>query len=374
MNEIEYEITKKYFLSGVDILSEVVKDEAHPEFRALVIRSSCHSHRWGTRTQDYSYTSYKHVPAQNDFAKIFEGIRLQAAETLVKTELGELPERSPRVLGVHLKGSTGKLLNTFAVPDLSFSQSLLDEDMISALELEKAHSNLEVEGQVRMVPLFKAKIIFGSSEIETFIAPSDHGSPPCILGGEFFQKYLRGKGKEDLIQEMLLPDHYRALANAARCQKQHVLIAGKYGNNRARLESIKKVLQSEGFVGLILDEHPDIEEQSLPNKMVTYASICRFVIIDDLVASGHNVELEICHQRKFVTAVLRAKGAASTAMQDDITDEVTFISSFDYDTDDNFESAIFQAAKWADEFVAKRAARLNRKYGSWRGPNRMMGD
>lgn len=373
MDKSDYETTKKYVLSGLDVFSEVVKDENHAEFRALVIRSSCQSERWGTRTQDHSYTRYNAVIT--DFAGDFENIRLQAAETLVKTELGQIPERSTRVLGIHVEGPGGKAVTTYGVPNLSLSASLLDKSIIDRLELELENAPFyqEVNGEIRTVPQFKVKIVFGASSVQTSVLPIDgDGSPPCILGGDFFQKFIGEK--EHLLHELLMSDHHRALCNAARCQKKHVLIAGKYGEHRERLERIKKVLQSRGFVGLILDEYPDIEEQSLPGKMVIYASICRFVVIDDLVASGHNVELEICHQRKFVAGILRARGAASTAVQDDITDEVRFIRGFDYDSDDEIEGAVREAAKWADKFVESRATRLNRKYAAWRGPNKIMGD
>jgi hypothetical protein len=306
MSGSEYEVIKKYVLSGIDVLSEIVKDEEHVEFRVLLIRSSCASRRWGRRTLDHSHSRAKAV--QTDFSDELENIRLHVAGTLVKTELGQLTERNTRVLGIKIKGPTGKVIARSGVPNLGLSPSLLDRAAIDhlGLELENAPFYQEVDGELRMVARFKANIIFGASSIQTAVVPIDNGSPHCFLGRDFFQKFVQGK--DHLVQELLLSDHQRALANAARCQKHHVLIAGKYGNHRERLERIKKVLQSVGFVGLILDEHPDIEEQSLPSKMVTYASISRFVIIDDLVASGHNVELEICHQRKFVTAILRNEG------------------------------------------------------------------
>jgi hypothetical protein len=77
-------------------------------------------------------------------------------------------------------------------------------------------------------------------------------------------------------------------------------------------------------------------------------------------------------ERKFVTAILRQQGAASTAMQDDITEEVNFIRGFDYDSDVDIENTVIGAAQWADEFVKKRAMRLNRRYSRWRGPNKVL--
>jgi hypothetical protein len=239
------------------------------------------------------------------------------------------------------------------------------------LELTGEHHYEELGDRVNRVPLFKAKVKFGAYEAETSVAPSDHGFPACVLGGDFFQKALRGK--EELIYELIMPDHYRTLANAARCKKKYVLITGKYGEHRPRLERIKQALKSLDLVGLILDEYPDIEEQSLPEKMVTYASICRFVIVDDFVPSGHIDELGICYERKFVTAVLRFQGKASTAVQADIAAEVSFIKDFDYPSDADLEKTLVEAAKWANETVEERARRLNREYSDWRGPYKIMG-
>jgi hypothetical protein len=224
--------------------------------------------------------------------------------------------------------------------------------------------------RVETVPLFRALIKFGSYQAETLVARSEHGTPACILGGDFFQKALYGN--EERIGDLLMPDHFRTLASAARCKKKYVLITGKYGEHRSRLESIKTQLADIGLMGMILDEYPDIEEQSLAEKMVTYASICRFVIVDDFLPSGHISELGICHERKFITAVLRCKGRASTAMQADIADEVGFIKSFVYENSDTFKDAVATAGSWANAAVEERAKKLNREYSDWRSPERIM--
>lgn len=180
-------------------------------------------------------------------------------------------------------------------------------------------------------------------------------------------------GKEFLITELLIADHFRTLANAARCKKKYVLILGNYGEKRDRLKLIKEALQKTGLIGLILDEYPDIEEQTLAEKMVTYASICRFVIADDIAPSGHIKELDICHDLKFITAVLRLKGRPATMMQADIDDDVSYIKEFDYEGEADLRQAVGQAASWADEAVIQRAQNLNRKYADWRSPAKIMG-
>ena len=149
------------------------------------------------------------------------------------------------------------------------------------------------------------------------------------------------------------------------------MILGKYGEHRDRLETIRTSLRQFKLEGLILDDIPDIEEQSLAEKMVTFASIARFLICDDLVPSGHINELEICSERRFTTAILRLKGRPSTAMQADIADGVSFMRSVEYDSDNDLETAVAEGVKWAQEVVQIRSYNFNRKY-SWRSPQKIL--
>jgi hypothetical protein len=371
MTSKEYDVVKEYLISGISVRSEIVSDEAKPEMkgRSLVINSSCSSERWGTRTQPYSYT----CPLEwNDFLDNFEKIRLQAAELLVKAELDKEAKAPIPFLVPEIHGPNGKKMTPASSCNLGISPTLLGADFIKILGLKRSsESYYQQHGQQLMtIPLYTAWIKFGDYQAETLVAPSEHGVPACILGGDFFQKALAGY--EERIIELLMPDHLRTLAGAARCKKKYVLITGKYGEHRSRLDQIKKQLASLGLIGMILDEYPDIEEQSLAEKMVTYASICRFVIVDDFLPSGHINELGICHERKFITAILRLKGRASTAMQSDISEEVGFIKSFVYELSDAFEKAVDLAAQWANTAVEERAKKLNREYSSWRSPERIM--
>jgi len=367
VTDAEYEVSKNYLLSGTEVLSEVVSEEITSEYRAFHLRTSCPSKRWGTRTLGHGLTHYNN--ATEDPLVALERIRRAEAERILKIESGELPEGGLKFLGIQIQGPTGKSVTTMASTDLSISASLVGAEIVNALGLQPLTKSSYQE-QIISLPLFKMRVLWGTTRVETMAAVADLGSPPCVLGGDFFQKAL--KGKEELIQELIIRDDRRALVNAARCKKKFVLILGKYGEHRSRLEGIKEILSSLGFVGLILDEYPDIEEQPLPEKVVTYASICRFVIVDDFVPSGHISEMEICRERKFVTAILRHDGKGSTTMQADVADEVEFMRGFSYTTDENFKLTVRDAAKWADNSVRERAMRLNRSY-TWRGPANILG-
>jgi hypothetical protein len=191
----EYELRKKYTIRGIEVESEVVKDDTHDSYRSLIIGSSCASTRWGVRTQDHSYSCPTTLA---DFSSSFEHIRVHAAETLVRTELGELPEKGVRLLGVELVGPTGQAMMAGCAVNLSFSPTLLPPDFIKLLNLERSN---EVYCDARIgrpapTPLYRGTIKFGDLTVETNFLPATYNGP-IVLGGDFFQKALRGN--EDLI-------------------------------------------------------------------------------------------------------------------------------------------------------------------------------
>ena len=364
----EYELRKKYTIRGIEVESEVVKDEIHDSYRGIIIRSSCASNRWGVRTQDHSYS----CPPTLELMPSFENTRAYAAENLVRTELGEIPKKGVNLLCAQLAGPTGQAMTAACAVNLSFSPTLLQPELIKLLQFERTNELYcdARTGNRAPTPLYRGTIKFGDLEVDTTFLPATY-SGPVLLGGDFFQKALRGN--EALIIELILPDHLRTLANAARCKKKYVLICGSYGDKRDRLVRIKDALRKAGLVGLILDEYPDIEEQTLAEKMVTYAAFCRFVIVDDFAPSGHLDESRIREERKFISAFLRMRGRPATAMQADIGDEVSFIKEFSYADDASLEQVVIDAATWADGAVMERAKRLNRRYSAWRSPTQIMG-
>jgi hypothetical protein len=296
-----------------------------------------------------------------------EQIRTQAAETLARTEMGEVPEKGVVLLAAELIGPFQKQMTAACAVDLRYGPSLLSPELIQMLEFQptgKVFCETE-SGCIKHIPLYSGRVKFGEYEIDTEFLPATYNGP-VVLGGDFFQKAMTGN--ESQISELVMPDHFRALASAARCKKRYVLILGRYGDKRERLKAIKVRLEELGLVGLILDEYPDIEEQSLTEKMVTYASMCRFVIADDAAPSGHIKELDICHDLKFITAVLRPKGLASTAMQADIADEVSYIKVFPFENGEDVGAVMSDVVAWAKQTVSARSHKLNRDYSQWRSP------
>jgi hypothetical protein len=75
---------------------------------------------------------------------------------------------------------------------------------------------------------------------------------------------------------------------------------------------------------------------------------------------------------RFVTAVLRCKGRASTMMQADLTAELSYMKDFDYESDSDLAEVVRWASDWADLAVRERSKRLNRRFSNWRSPEKIM--
>jgi hypothetical protein len=134
--EGDYQPKKQYVIREIEVTSEVVKDERveAEKRRTLIIRSSCASKRWGVRTQDHSYNC---SAEWDEFDSSFEETRRQAADTLVRTELGEISEKSVPLLVVELVGPTGQRMTPACAVNLSFSSSLLGPELVELLKFEQ---------------------------------------------------------------------------------------------------------------------------------------------------------------------------------------------------------------------------------------------
>jgi len=222
-------------------------------------------------------------------------------------------------------------------------------------------------GNLLRLPLYLAKVAYGNFSSEIDVLPTKMNLP-CVVGGEFIQRAIGPN--YDWIYDVLSPPHVRALRDVSRTKKNTVLIIGKHGDNTAKLREIQDALKNRGYEGVLLQDFPDIEEQSLPEKMVLFACIARCVLCDDANPSGHIMELKICSDLRFTTAVLRPEGLASTAMQADIDQSCDFIKAFGYGPGSRLP-VLADAVSWAEEKVRERSAKLNQTY-QWRSPTKIL--
>lgn len=135
----------------------------------------------------------------------------------------------------------------------------------------------------------------------------------------------------------------------ARYKDKMVLVLGAYdeGGER-RLNAITTSLKKFGYVPLLVRDIPDHPHQSLNQKVVAIGAVSRFVIIDDSFKSGHLVEVELCKQNLWVTAVLRTKGSFSSWMTAGISASSKVVFEYEYD-EYNSDEALDHVCKWAEQ-------------------------
>jgi len=309
------------------------------------------------------------VNPEIDIVGSIEQFRCDMAEELAKVERGLTRPQKYLLLTISNPSGT-KSTRCPATVDLTIGPTRIQAYLVSTLELlpsGRLYLESSPGGKQLRLQLYSAKVAYGDLSFEIDVLPT-RMNLMCVIGGEFIQRAIGPN--YDWPYDLLSPPHWRALQDVSRAKKNTVLIIGKYADNTTRLREIQDVLKKEGYQGVLLQDFPDIEEQSLPEKMVLFACIARYVLCDDSLPSGHIEELKICSDLRFTTAILRPQGMASTAMQADLDQSCDFIKAFGYDPSNRL-SVLANALSWADEKVRERSAKFNQTY-TWRSPERIL--
>jgi hypothetical protein len=165
------------------------------------------------------------------------------------------------------------------------------------------------------------------------------------------------KAKED-------PDLTRLIN---RSRRRRVLVLGKdTGDELELLLTIRDILHSRGYEGVLVKEQPDIPELSNEDKVRTFAGLCRFVLLENTFASGQIAECKICSTNRIVTAVLRKQGGGSSFMVTDYFKDFDFMEEFTYSDDEiSLATSIGSAIDWAETKITERKHYFNSLY-PWR--------
>jgi len=145
-------------------------------------------------------------------------------------------------------------------------------------------------------------------------------------------------------------------------RKKSVLLLGAYDTaGMAHLRTLSRGLTELGYKPILVADVPDFEHYDLAQKVVAIGSLCRFVVIDDSVPSGHLNEVEICRMNRWVMVLLRAHGRAASAMTLGAGIASTVIRELAYDPD-NPLSALQEATTWAERRLAELENQLRDAY------------
>ncbi len=163
----------------------------------------------------------------------------------------------------------------------------------------------------------------------------------------------RARGADELMialfqlkearKRSLSPDQYLAVF-----RQRHVLLLGDYGDEgAARLAAIGQVLTEVGYVTIMLKDLPDDPYMTLPQKASAFASISRFIVVDDSSKSGHLVEFAQVRAQEWVTLVLRLKGSDSSFMSKGASATSAVVHEADYETG-SLRNALLEGVTWAE--------------------------
>jgi len=201
--------------------------------------------------------------------------------------------------------------------------------------------------------------VSGFSLVQTVIGMQDIPVPLLgmdIIGNESLSHFFVPK---------IFIESINILHSIPTVKRTTVLILGQDTTEIERLHAIKKRLNYNGYTGIIAKEVSDIEIQSIEEKVNMLASLCRFIICENTVPSGHIDELKICAFNRFVTAIIQERGKGATWMQSDYSIDYSFMKTFHYSNLKEIDSIVDNASEWAEKKIKERRAAFNKLY-KWR--------
>lgn len=147
------------------------------------------------------------------------------------------------------------------------------------------------------------------------------------------------------------------------CKRSMVLVLGKDNSPEAweRLSNICDHLRKLGYSPILIKEQKDIGPLTNEEKMLAYAAISRFIIIEKSEPAGQIDEAHICAINRLVGVWLREEGKGDTWMQGDYEVSYTHIKGFSYGTGE-IEQAIRQGVEWAESYLGNKEKTLNSLY------------
>lgn len=150
------------------------------------------------------------------------------------------------------------------------------------------------------------------------------------------------------------------------CKNKLVLVLGKDSPEEymEELENISRMVKSMGYQPILIKKQPEIETLTNEEKMLAYASLSRFIIIEKSVPAGQIDEAKICAVNRFPAIWIQKENMGDTWMQGDYEIDSKNIKVFKY-TDSNLEECLSEAVQWVESYLEDKTMRLNNLY-PWR--------
>lgn len=213
---------------------------------------------------------------------------------------------------------------------------------------------ISVGGHI-IVDRVKIKIIAESRKITITPAVFKETPIPLILGMDFIResKYL----------PLYIKQFSVLYGYIQKYRKDCILIIGNDTDKDSllRLQRIQEKLRSLNYEGVLLKDYPDIQEQSIEEKMNLFGSLAKFVICENSYYSGHIDELSICARNRFVTVIMQETRRYTTYLQMCYPIDFSFIKKIEYKLD-SLEDNVTKAVQIGESLVIRRKRALNREY------------
>jgi hypothetical protein len=131
-----------------------------------------------------------------------------------------------------------------------------------------------------------------------------------------------------------------------------VLVLGKdTGPSLDRLKHIAARLETHGYFAYIIKEQPDRTGESIIQKVMRHALMCKFVIVENTEPSGHLYEIpHAAKAAECVTVVMQEEGKGATWMFEDAYGKHRHWHKVEYT---NVDAAVDSSIIWAERFITE---------------------
>jgi len=331
------------WVHGLEVVSEVVavspgRQEDGAEFLAIRVRSS-----QGDKNTENVATCY--VRSGGSLEELRQSVR-QSREWFADQFAQELlniapPKQAYWLVSASNPKEPSKRIQGLAVCDPNAPQTLLSQDFCAALGLRITAGRGQIVLRV-LGKRFLAEVVAADIPIL------------ALIGSDLIERAIREDVDRDaLLESFFLDPGARAYVARRKSRAKTVLVLGSYREEGIRrLRLIEGVLFNLGYDPVLILDYPS-EPESLESKMLSFATMSRFVVLEGSIASGAIDEFSICKQNDLITAVLHEKGRMATAMQAHYSLEHLFIKFFPYQPD-SLERSLRSATEWAETVFANR--------------------
>jgi len=150
------------------------------------------------------------------------------------------------------------------------------------------------------------------------------------------------------------------------CKNKLVLILGKDSPNEymEKLVNISMIVEDMGYQPILIKKQPEINTLTNEEKMLAYAALARFIIIEKSEPAGQIDEAKICAVNRLPSIWIQKENMGDTWMQGDYEVDFKNIKVFNYN-EVNLEERLRDGVNWVESYLKDKTEKLNTLY-PWR--------